>query len=71
MKLEPHHINEIEIDRHQVKDKMRAMLIKCEKVLGDRYTWSALIKALRNVDENKIANDIEKYLEKEYPANCS
>ena len=71
MKLESHHISEIKIDEQQVKDKMRSMLIKCEKVLGDKYTWGALINALRNVDENQIAKDIENYLEKKYPANCN
>lgn len=69
MKLEAHHIKEIEIDEKQAKDKMRSMLIKCQKVLADKYTWGALITALRNVDENKIAEDIENYLEKKYPAN--
>ena len=69
MKLEAHHIKEIEIDEKQAKDKMRSMLIKCEKVLGDKYTWGTLINALRNVDEKKIAEDIEKDLEKKYPAN--
>ena len=69
MKLEPHHINEIEIDQKQAKDKMRSMLNKCENFLGDKYTWGALIIALRNVDENKIAEGIEKDLEKKYPAN--
>ena len=47
------------------------MLITCKRILGDKYTWRALIEALRKANENAIASDIEEDLKKRYPASCN
>ena len=72
MKLEQSYIDQIDINQQlQVRERVRSMLITFETVLESKYTWRALIEALKKANENAIAFNIEEDLKKKYPPSCN